>query len=187
MRDPDTIDWRLLVFGPLGLIALTVPLLAVLAQLTAQVPEPAPPRSWLEPLQTAEHALAQGDLRKAVRAEREAYRAAVNSGQWPGMIDVGDLRLRMRNEVALRTMADRTQVRNAYLIALVRAHRDGDLGGILRVAESFAKLDDDASLEHSLRIASSVAAHGSPETQEMYRVAALRLRSRGLAPRATAR
>jgi hypothetical protein len=103
------------------------------------------------------------------------------------MIDVGDLRLRMRNEVALRTMADRTQVRNAYLIALVRAHRDGDLGGILRVAESFAKLDDDASLEHSLRIASSVAAHGSPETQEMYRVAALRLRSRGLAPRATAR
>jgi hypothetical protein len=187
MRDPDTIDWRLLVFGPLGLIALTVPLLAALAQLTAQVPEPAPPRSWLEPLQIAEHALAQGDLRKAIRAEREAHRAAVKSGQWPGMLDVGDLRLRMHNESAVGTTAARAQVRNAYLLALVRARRDGDLSGILRVAESFAKLDDDESMEHSLRIAWSVAAHGSPETQEMYRLAALRLRSRGLASRPAGR
>jgi hypothetical protein len=186
MRDTDAIDWRLVVLGPLAVIALTVPFLAALAQITAQVPEPAPPRSWLEPLRTAEHALARGDRDEAIRAEREAYRAALRSRQWPGMIDVGDLRLRMHDGAATPTLG-RTRVRDAYMIALVRAHRDGDLGGILRVAESFAKLEDDETVEHSLRIASSVAAQASPEAQEMYRLAALRLRSRGHVSRPVAR
>jgi hypothetical protein len=186
MRDPDAIDWRLLGLGPLGLIVLTVPLLAALAQITAQVPQPAPPRSWLEPLQSAERALAQGDLREAVRAGQEAYRAALTSGQWPGMIDVGDLCLRMHSDEATRTIVGPAQVRKAYLIALVRARRDGDLGGILRVAEAFANLEDDENVEYSLHIASSFAAHDSPEARELYRQTAQRLRSRGPATRPAA-
>lgn len=176
MKDPEGIHWRFVLLGPLGLIALTVPLLALLGQLTAHVPQPAPPRSWLEPLHSAEHALARGNVGEATRAEREAYRAALASGQWPGMIEVGDLRLQMHNSAPTRTTAARAQVSEAYLIALVRAHRAGDLSGILRAAESFAKLGDDETVERSLGIASRVAADGSPEAQEMYWQTAQRLR-----------
>ena len=181
MKDSEAIDWRLVLLGPLGMLALTVPFLAVLAQLTAQVPQPVTSRSWREPLQSAEHALAQGNFGEAARAEREAYRAAISSGQWPGMIEVGDLRLRMHQGVATRTTDGRAQVREAYLIALARARRKGDLGGILRAAEAFAKLDDAESVERSLRIASVFAAHGSPDAQELYRQTAERLRSHGAA------
>jgi hypothetical protein len=181
MKDSDSVDWRLFLLCPLGLIALTMPLLAVLGQLTAHVPQPVAPRSWQEPLQSAEHALARGNLGEAVRAEREAYRAAFTSGQWPGMIEVGDLRLRMHQGVVTRTTASQAQVREAYLIALARARRERDLEGILRAAEAFARLDDDETVERSLHIASVFAALGSPEAQEMYQQTAQRLRSRGFA------
>jgi hypothetical protein len=179
MKDSEAIDWRLVLFGPLCLMALTVPLLAVLAQLSAQVPQLVAPRSWQEPLQSAEQALAQGNLDDAIRAEREAYRAALTSGRWPGMIEVGDLRLRMHQRMATRTAVGQARAHEAYLIALVRACRDDDLGGILRAAESFAKLDDDETVERSLRIASAFAVHASPEAREMYQETVQRLRSRG--------
>jgi len=185
MREREAIHWRLVLLGPLGLIVLTVPLFVALARMTAQAPPPAAPRSWLEPVRSAEHALAEGNLGEAARAAREAYRAALTSGQWPGMIEVGDLHLRLNDTTGARTTA-RAQVRKAYLIALVRARREGDLGGILRAAESFAKLDDDEIVEHSLRIAAKVTAHGSPEAREMYRHAAERLRKRAAAPKPAA-
>lgn len=180
MKDQGGIDWRLVVLGPLGLIVLVVLLVVALGQVTTQAPPPAAPRAWLEPLRSAEDALAEGNLGEAARAAREAYRAALTSGQWPGMIEVGDLHLRLNNAAGTRTTA-RAQVRKAYFIALVRARREGDLGGVLRAAESFAKLDDDETVEQALRIAAAFAAHGSPETREMYRHTAERLRKRAAA------
>ena len=181
MKDPETLDWRFFLFGPLGLIGLTLPFLVTLGHLTARSPQPAAARSWQAPLKNAEHALAEGNLGDAARAERQAYQAALTSGQWPGMIEVGDLRLRMNQGIAMRSTAEQAPVRQAYLIALARARRDGDLDGVLRAAEAFARLDDEETVERSLRIASVFAAHGSLEAQEMYEQTVLRLRSRGFA------
>ena len=181
MKDSEAFAWRVLVFGPLGLIALTMPCLVALGQFSARAPQPVMSRSWQEPLHSAEQALAQGDLGRAARAERVAYRAALSSGQWPGMIEVGDLRLRMHQGLDVRGTTVRAEVREAYMIALVRARREGDLGGILRAAEAFARLDDDETVERSLLIASAFAARGSPEAREMYEQTVQRLRGRGSA------
>src|SRR5262245_14705120 len=110
MKNSERIAWRVMVFGPLGLIALTVPCLVALSQLSARTSQAFTPRAWQEPLRSAERALAEGDLGGAARAERAAYRAALRSGQWSGMIEVGDLRLRMQAGVDLRDPTARAEV-----------------------------------------------------------------------------
>ncbi len=52
----------------------------------------------------------------------------------------------------------RTNARQAYLNALIRAHRDGSIEGMRRTAAAFAALGDHAVATQCLRVADELAA-----------------------------
>lgn len=107
----------------------------------------APTAPWTTHLLEVEAALAQKDARSAERAWQEAYRAALGSMAWEGMIVVG--------EAARHISAARA--RRAYLIALIRARQQQSLEGVLRAAEAFASLGDREVVQSCLRIAAGLA------------------------------
>jgi hypothetical protein len=51
----------------------------------------------------------------------------------------------------------RSNARQAYLNALIRAHRDGSMDGLRRTAAAFATLGDHAVATHCLRVADDLA------------------------------
>jgi hypothetical protein len=93
----------------------------------------------------------------AVGAWHDAYGAALASRGWEGMIAVGDAFLRIGVEAGTRN-GSRPNARQAYLNALIRAHRDGSPDGMRRAAEAFAALGDHAVATQCLRVADELAA-----------------------------
>ena len=111
---------------------------------------------WAPHLVAAEEALARQDLRAAVRAWDEAHLAAVGSLRWDGLIEVGDVYVRIGQVRGPRDTA-RATARRAYFAALFRACQHDSIDGILRAAEAFAALGDRQIVEECMGLAELIA------------------------------
>jgi len=112
---------------------------------------------WNAHVVAIDRALAQHDVSAAVGAWHDAYGAALASRGWEGMIAVGDAFLRIGAEAGTPN-GSRPNARQAYLNALIRAHRDGSPDGMRRAAAAFAALGDHAVATQCLRVADELAA-----------------------------
>ena len=105
-----------------------------------------------------------GDTRTAVAAWREAYGAAMRSGQWRDLIDVGDAALRVGDVPDFAETAQGA-ARKSYLTAVYRAQAHGAVDGVLRAAEGFAALGDRAAMENCVVMAQRLAG-ANPDAQQ---------------------
>jgi len=112
---------------------------------------------WLAHLRTVEQALEKGDGKGAMRAWHGAYGAALGSGRWQAMVEVGDAFLRI-GEVSRSRDAFTPTARRAYRVALARAVQQRSVDGVLRTAEAFAALGDREIARQCVRIAEQLAA-----------------------------
>jgi hypothetical protein len=113
---------------------------------------------WRAHVGMLDQALARHDVSAAVGAWHDAYGAALASRGWEGMLAVGDAFLRIGAEAGT-VSGSRSNARQAYLNALVRAHRDRSVDGLRRTAAAFAALGDHAVATHCLRAADELAAN----------------------------
>lgn len=111
---------------------------------------------WRVHVGTVDQALARHDVSAAVGAWHDAYGAALASRGWEGMLAVGDAFLRIGAEAGT-VSGSRSSARQAYLNALIRAHRDGSADGLRRTAAAFEALGDHAVATHCLRVADELA------------------------------
>lgn len=107
-----------------------------------------------EPTWQVNEALARQDIRAAERAWLEAYVAALRSGGWQGLVEAGDLSLRIGDAAGDREAA-KPQARQAYRRAIVRARA---VDGVLSAAEAFDKLGDREVAEQVRQIGERMAA-----------------------------
>jgi hypothetical protein len=156
----------LLLAGAVALAVLALALAGVGA-LTAAVPGSVAPRGWTTMVARVDEALADGDRAAALSWWREAQAAALRSGQWEGMVEVGD---------AARRLGEAHHARRAYLTALFRARRQHSLDGVLAAAAGFGALGDREVLAQALRIAERQAGT-DPRAQARVRRTAQRWRS----------
>lgn len=112
---------------------------------------------WAAHLDDVDLGLATGDRARAVRAWSNAWMAAQASHRWQPLIDVGDAALRV-GQATDSTVIARANARRAYRAALVRAHAQRSVDGVLRAAESFAALGDRNVTEGALYTARKLAA-----------------------------
>ena len=113
---------------------------------------------WRAHVGMLDQALARHDVSAAVGAWHDAYGAALASRGWEGMLAVGDAFLRIGAEAGT-VSGSRSNARQAYLNALIRAHRDRSVDGLRRTAAAFAALGDHAVATHCLRAADELAAN----------------------------
>jgi hypothetical protein len=122
---------------------------------------PAGPREpdarWRDYLANVDHHLGEQNVSAAIRAWHDAQAAALESRRWEAMLHVGDAALEVGRASESRAPS-RVTASDAYLVALIRARREGSLEGAMRVADAFAALSDRAAVRHSLRVADRLAA-----------------------------
>jgi hypothetical protein len=114
---------------------------------------------------------------RAARVWQEARSAALRSGAWSALVEVGDASLRIGELAAARGGA-RAEARGLYLRALFQARAQGSLDGVLRVTEAFAGLGDQDVVERGLRVARQLAAAQGPAAWDRVREATIRLGAR---------
>lgn len=128
---------------------------------------------WITHLRRAEDALARRNVSAADMAWHDAYRAALKSRRWAGMVEVGEAYLRIGEAVRGRKVSE-AKARELFLTALLRARAQGSLDGVLRTTEAFAVLGDREVVEQGLRIAQGLAAQsGDAQALERVRTQAL--------------
>jgi len=111
---------------------------------------------WTVHIQAAYDALAQKNVKAAVRAWDEAHLVAIGSGRWEGLIEAGDAYLRIGEASGCRKASEAT-VRKAYFAALYRACQRGSFDGVLRTAGAFADLGDRQVVEECVGLAELLA------------------------------
>jgi len=136
-------------------------------------PRPGPGTSWRERIETVDMMLDRGDVEGATRAWSDAHVAVLRNRQWEALVETGDAGLRIAR-AGEGSVALVPRVRELYLAALFHARVDGSLDGALRVADAFAGLGDDESVEACLVLAERLAR--GPE--DRVQVAAVRDRLR---------
>lgn len=159
-QDGSTILRTSLVAGLIGL-GLVAAVMEVQTDLTPLEARRAAHRLQFETLWRAhvgliDEALARHDVSAAVGAWHDAYGAALASRGWEGMLAVGDVFLRIGAEAGT-VGGSRANARQAYLNALIRAHRDASPEGLRRTAAAFESLGDHAVASHCLRVADELA------------------------------
>src|SRR5688572_12400533 len=92
---------------------------------------------WRGYLENVQHHLGEQDVSGAIRAWHDAHAAALESRRWEAMLEIGDAALAVGRASGSQA-ASRVTAREAYLVALIRARRDGSLEGAMRVADAFA-------------------------------------------------
>ncbi len=102
-------------------------------------------------------ALAKQDIPAAEGAWLEAYVTALRNQRWEGLVEAGDLSLRIGDAAGDRKAA-LPQARRAYYRAIIRARAAGAVDGVLRAAEAFDNLGDHEVAEQVRRIAERMAA-----------------------------
>jgi len=112
---------------------------------------------WRAHLGIVEKELQQGRIDVAVRAWHDAYGAALASRGWDGMIAAGDAFMAI-GRASGSVRGARMNAREAYLTAFIRARRDRSVDGVLRSAEAFRQLGDQAVVEQCLHVAGELAA-----------------------------
>jgi hypothetical protein len=115
-----------------------------------------PDARWRRYLAKVDHDLNAQDVSAAIRAWHDAQAAALESRRWEAMLEVGDAALEIGRASGSRAPS-RVTARDAYLIALIRARREGSLEGTMRVADAFGALSDHAAVRQSLRVADRLA------------------------------
>lgn len=154
-QDGSTVLRTSLVAGLIGL-GLVAAVMEVRADLTPLETRRAAHRLqfdavWRARVAIVDQALARHDVSAAVGAWHDAYGAALASRGWEGMLAVGDAFLRIGAEAG-PIDGSRPNARQAYLNALIRAHRDASSEG-RRTATAFETLGDHAVAAHCLRVA----------------------------------
>jgi hypothetical protein len=139
-------------------IRCTMPLvLVLLATLAPGRADAHPPGlTWSEHLQAVDEALARNDVNAAQQAWRRGYAAALRSGTWIGLVELGDAYLRIPatgEPVASR----KPMARQAYLRAFVRAQAQGSAEGTWLVALAFDQLGDAQVAANCMRVAERLA------------------------------
>jgi len=134
------------------LLGLLVSALVAVEVLVGNAPGTIAPRAWTPPLSRADEALRDGDLAAALAWWREARLTAIRSGQWEGLIEIGDASRRLGEVGGFRQDAD-SQAREAYFGALLRAQRQRSIEGVLRAAVAFGELGDREVTVQAIRIA----------------------------------
>jgi hypothetical protein len=114
---------------------------------------------WPAHLGVIDRALAADDVTVAVLAWHDAYGAALATGRWEPLVEVGDAFVRIGDAVS-SISGSRANARLAYLGALTRAQRDGSVDGVRRVAQAFQALGDHAVAAQCTRIAQRLAERG---------------------------
>lgn len=124
---------------------------------------------WRRYLTKVEQDLERHDVSAAIRAWHDAHAAALESRAWQAMLEVGDAALAIGRASGSR-VASRTTATDAYLVALIRARREGSLDGALRVAGAFDALSNRTAVSQSLRVADRLAAErGDADGRERVR------------------
>jgi hypothetical protein len=141
-----------LVAVAVALLALMIVALAVVEVLVASAPPAATPGGWAMPLERAEASLRDGDVAQALAWWREARVEALRSGQWEGLIEVGDASRRLGARGGFRPDGD-ANARDAYRAALLRARRQHSVDGVLRAAVAFGELGDREVVADAMRTA----------------------------------
>lgn len=129
---------------------------AALQHAVDRVPAGHGPSRWDASLAQVDRALADGDIRRASTAWRDAYAAARASHRWEGMIAVGDAYLRIADAAGERAVAV-PKARESYLIAMFSARRVGAIDGVLRSSDAFAALGDRDLAARAARVAQHMA------------------------------
>lgn len=128
--------------------------------------------TWAEHAAVVDASITRRDVSSAVRAWHDAYGAALVTGSWRPVLEVGDSMLRI-GEISGSANGAKANARQAYMSALRRAERARDAEGVLRTAEAFARLGDRAVAGHCLVLAGRIArATGDTETLDRVRAAA---------------
>ena len=124
----------------------------------------APPRSvqptalalaatpWAPHIAAVDAALRAGDLAAASVASTEAYRAALGSRRWEGLVDAADAYLRVAR-AAGTPQTGAPHARQLYLAALFRARDAGSVEGVVRIAQAFDSLGDREAADQAIRTA----------------------------------
>jgi hypothetical protein len=180
-EDAVTESWSTRWYMPLlalGVAALVLMILAlaIVEVLVAEAPRVVAPGSWTTPLERADEALRDGDVRQALAWWREARSVALRSRQWEGLVEVGDASRRLGARGGFRPEGE-AHARDAYMTALTRARRQHSLDGVLRVAIAFGELGDREVVAHAVRIAAHEAAD-DPRARERVRAVADRWMTR---------
>jgi len=182
-EDAMTESWSTRWYTPLvvlgvAALVLMVLALAIVEVLVAAAPPVVGPASWTTPLERADEALRDGDVRQALAWWREARSVALRSQQWEGLVEVGDASRRLGARAGFRRDGE-AQAREVYMTALTRARRQHSLDGMLRVAVAFGELGDHEVFVHAVRIAEHQAAD-DPRARERVRAVADRWMTRPL-------
>src|SRR5262245_35483312 len=103
-------------------------------------------------LDAVEDALGTGDAAAMLRAWHVACLDALGSQRWEPMLAVGDAAWRIGQATGFK-IAFAAKARQAYHVALYRAHKQGTVAGVQRVGEAFAALGDREAVEQCATIA----------------------------------
>jgi hypothetical protein len=129
-------------------------LLAALAPGCADADPPGP--TWSEHVQAVDEALTRNDVMAARHAWQHGYSAALRSGTWLGLLELGDAYLRIPALGESRSAA-KPMARQVYLRALLRAQAQGSAEGALLVALAFDQLGDTQVAAHCMSVAEGLA------------------------------
>jgi hypothetical protein len=113
---------------------------------------------WDQHIRVMDAARARGDLHAAETARQTAYLAALRSERWDAMAAVGDASARVTEDFPGLRSTLRPELRRIYGTALLRAHREGSLDGVLRVSEALADLGDQEAARAGLALAAEMLA-----------------------------
>ncbi len=111
---------------------------------------------WAQRMREAEAALAAGDGQAAVARLRAAHYAAVRTGRWDAMAEVGDA-ARRASELATPPPRATSTASRAYLAGLAQAREQRSVEGVLRMAQGFAALGDREMVEYCIGMAGRLA------------------------------
>lgn len=110
---------------------------------------------WSAHIRKVHDALAKNDISAAEWAWHYAYVAALRSGSWKSMVEVGDAALCIGEAAGFRKgSADRA--RESYQVALMRARFQESNEGLRRTAQAFAALGDRQAVDQCLQIVKSL-------------------------------
>ena len=116
-------------------------------------------RTWEPHVRQVNELVDRGDVSAATYAWRDAYGAALDGPGWEGLLAAGDAFVRIA-DLARAPRVARSNAREAYLAALIRAERASSVDGVLRTAAAFASLGEPAVAEQCVRIARRLADRG---------------------------
>jgi hypothetical protein len=140
-------------------------------------PESAAGQRWAELIGRVDAAVASGEASAMLRTWQAASVAALLDREWSSMLAVGDAAVRIGRATGLR-YAFGAKARQAYQVALYRAHRVASPDGVFAAAEGFAELGDHETVEQCLIIAIRLL-EKHPRRDIAHRVDMLRARLTG--------